>query len=97
MTNTQLKYLGELADRAETGLLPDEDIQFLRALCADAQSGRRELTHAINKCNLRISEINAEIANARSRNVYLKPDVYQALMAEKRDLRQKVVDIEASL
>jgi hypothetical protein len=51
----------------------------------------------INQINLKISAINAQVANARSRNTYLKPDTYQGLMTEKRELRARVLELEGKL
>jgi hypothetical protein len=97
MTSDQCKHLGLIADRAETGLLSDEDIDFLRQLANDVGGERKAITMEINQINLKISAINAQVANARSRNTYLKPDTYQGLMTEKRELRARVLELEGKL
>lgn len=97
MNKRELERLKEIADNSEVGLLPLEDTEFLKQFIERHSQERVETIKALDLKNLRISAINAEVANARSKGIFLPGEKYQALQSEKRALRAEVIELQSKL
>lgn len=97
MNKLELARIKEIAENSEVGLLQLEDIDFLKQFVEKHSQQRTEIVKALDLRNLRISEINAEVAAARSKGIFLPGEKYQALQSEKRALRNEVIELTSQL